>query len=76
MSVRTLERGFVTETGLSFGRWLRQARFLEALRRLDEGALVKQTAIEAGYRSSSVFIAAFRAALDTTPGRYFGAGRR
>jgi AraC-like DNA-binding protein len=71
MSVRTLERGFVNETGLSFGRWLRQARFLEAVRRLGEGAPVKRVAADAGYRSPSAFIAAFRAALDTTPGRYF-----
>ena len=76
LSVRTLERAFVDETGLSLGRWRRQARFLYALRRLGGGVLVKQAAAEAGYRSASAFIAAFRVALDTTPGRYFEAGRR
>ena len=72
VSVRTLERAFVAETGLSLGRWRRQARFLHALRRLGGGAPVKQAALDAGYRSASAFIAAFRVALHTTPGRYFG----
>jgi AraC-like DNA-binding protein len=76
VSVRTLERAFVGETGLSLGRWRRQARFLHALRRLGGGAPVKQAALEAGYRSASAFIAAFRVALNTTPGRYFETGRR
>jgi AraC-like DNA-binding protein len=74
VGVRTLERGFAEETGLSLGRWCRQARFLHALRRLGGGASVKQAAFEAGYRSPSAFVAAFRATFKTTPGRYFGAG--
>ena len=76
IGVRTLERAFTSETGLSFGRWRRQARFLHALRGLGGGAPVKQAALEAGYRSASAFIAAFRAALNATPGRYFEAGHR
>jgi len=76
VSVRTLERAFVGETGLSLGRWRRQARFLHALRRIGGGAPVKQAALDAGYRSASAFIAAFRVALNTTPGRYFEAKRR
>jgi AraC-like DNA-binding protein len=56
---------------LPLGQWRRQARFLEALRTLGAGASVKQAAHKAGYRSASAFIAAFRAALDTTPARYF-----
>ncbi len=75
VGVRTLERGFEAETGLSLGRWRRQARFLFALRRLGAGAPVKRAAVEAGYQSPSAFIAAFRTAFDTTPGRYFEAGR-
>lgn len=71
VSVRTLERGFASETGLSLGRWCRQARFLQALRRLGGGASVKEAAIETGYQSASAFIAAFRLALHTTPARYF-----
>jgi AraC-like DNA-binding protein len=75
VGARTLERGFAAETGLSLGRWRKQARFLHALRRLGAGVPVKQAALDAGYQSPSAFIAAFRAALGTTPGGYFQAGR-
>ena len=71
LGVRTLERDFAAETGLSLGRWRSQSRFLHALRRLGSGAPVKQAAIEAGYQHPSAFIAAFRGAFNTTPGRYF-----
>ena len=71
VGVRTLERGFVAETGLSLGEWRRQARFMEALRQLGAGSSVKRAAMEAGYRTPSAFIAAFRSSFRTTPGRYF-----
>jgi AraC-like DNA-binding protein len=71
IGVRTLERGFVAETGLSLGQWRRHARFMDALRQLGAGSLVKQAAIEAGYRTPSAFVAAFRSSFRTTPGRYF-----
>ncbi|MEQ8935350.1 MAG: helix-turn-helix transcriptional regulator [Amphiplicatus sp.] len=71
VGARTLERGFAAETGLSLGRWRRQARFLHALRLLGAGAPVKQAARAAGYQSASAFIAAFKAALGATPARYF-----
>lgn len=71
IGVRTLERGFVAETGVALGQWRRQARFLRALRLLGAGAAVKQAAMDAGYRSPSAFIAAFREVFQTTPGRYF-----
>jgi AraC-like DNA-binding protein len=76
IGVRTLERGFVAETGLSLGQWRRQARFMEALRQLGAGASVKRAAIEAGYRTPSAFVAAFSSSFKTTPGRYFRQGRQ
>jgi AraC-like DNA-binding protein/quercetin dioxygenase-like cupin family protein len=72
VSVRSLERGFARETGLSLGRWARQARFQFALRRMGSGAAVKTAAADAGYATPSAFVAAFRAAFGTTPGQYFG----
>ena len=71
IGVRTLERRFIAETGLSLGRWRRQAILLRALRSLGAGASVKNAAIEAGYQSPSAFVAAFRSIFGTTPGRYF-----
>jgi AraC-like DNA-binding protein len=75
LGTRTMERDFAAETGLSLGRWRSQSRFLHALRRLGSGASVKQAALEAGYQRPSAFIAAFRFAFNTTPGRYFQTGR-
>ena len=72
VSVRTLERRFAAETGMTFGQWRRHARFLDALRLLAEGRAVKAVAREAGYRSASAFVAAFSETFGTTPGRYFG----
>ncbi|MEZ4587962.1 MAG: helix-turn-helix domain-containing protein [Gemmatimonadales bacterium] len=80
VSTRTIERGFASETGLSVGRWRRQSRLLHALRGLGSGRSVKQVARETGYATASAFVASFRAALGTTPAKYFGrdrhAGRR
>jgi AraC-like DNA-binding protein len=70
-SRRTLERLFQTETGMSLGRWRNQARLLQALRLLARGEAVTSIALDVGYQSTSAFIAAFSAALGTTPGRYY-----
>jgi AraC-like DNA-binding protein len=79
ISPRTLERRFAQETGMTLGRWRRQARLLDALRRLASGASVKVVAEEAGYSTPSAFVAAFGAVFGVTPARYFapipGAGR-
>lgn len=68
-SPRTIERLFVRETGLTFGRWLQQVRALHALERLAIGDSVTETALAVGYESTSAFIAAFKRVLGTTPGR-------
>lgn len=68
---RTLANHFLTETGLTFGRWRQQARLIEAVRRLAMGQSVSTVALDLGYRSQSAFIAMFRRSLGTTPARYF-----
>jgi AraC-like DNA-binding protein len=71
LSTRTLERRFLAETGMSIAGWGRQARLLQALRRLADGDPVKAAAAVAGYATPSGFVAAFRSAFGRTPGRYF-----
>jgi transcriptional regulator GlxA family with amidase domain len=71
LGVRTLERRFLSETGMAFGQWRRHARFLQALRLLAQGMPVKQVATDTGYRSPSAFVAAFSTTFNTTPRRYF-----
>jgi AraC-like DNA-binding protein len=70
-SARTLERLFRSETGLPFGLWRQRARLLHALQLLAAGEPVTGAASAVGYESASAFVAAFRRALGTTPGRYF-----
>jgi AraC-like DNA-binding protein len=70
-SARTVERLFRAETGLPFGVWRQRARLLRALQLLAEGQAVTAVAGATGYESASAFVAAFRRALGTTPGRYF-----
>lgn len=72
LGLRTLERRFRAECGLSFDHWRRRARFAHALRELAAGRAVKVVAEECGYRSASAFVAAFRAEFGQTPGAYFG----
>ena len=70
-SARTLERLFHREVAMSFGAWRQQARLLHALERLAAGESVTAVALELGFETPSAFIAMFRRALGTTPGRYF-----
>lgn len=74
-SVRTIERLFVRETGMTFGRWHQQVRVLHALELLAAGESVTSTGLAVGYESTSAFIAMFKGVLGRTPGAYF-AGER
>lgn len=71
VSPRTFSRLFQQDTGMTFRQWRQQLRLLAALRRLAAGQRVNQVALELGYESTSAFVAMFRRALGTTPGRYF-----
>ena len=70
-SKRTIERLFLSETEMTFGKWRQQLRLLHALRLLAAGESVTTAALEVGYDSTSAFISAFKTALGTTPGRYY-----
>jgi AraC-like DNA-binding protein len=72
-SPRTLSRLFLAQTGMTFRQWQRQARLFAALVKLARREPVTAVALDLGYDSPSAFIHAFRRALGTTPGAYFGA---
>lgn len=76
MSLRTFERRFARETGMPFRAWRSKAKMLKALELLSTGTSVGDTAHWLGYEGQSAFIASFRSAFGTTPGRYFASARR
>jgi AraC-like DNA-binding protein len=67
-SERTLSRLFRRETGMSFPQWRGQLRLQHSQLLLAGGESVTVTAHACGYRSTSAFIEAFRAAFGSTPG--------
>lgn len=68
-SERTLARGFVRETGMTFAQWRTQCRLLVAQTRLAEGMSVTTVAHMVGYASDSAFIAMYRRTYGLPPGR-------
>ena len=68
---RTLQRLFQAEIGQSFGRWRTQLRLQHGVVELGKGRSITSAASRSGYSETSAFIAAFRNAFGTTPGRYF-----
>jgi AraC-like DNA-binding protein len=69
-STRTLQRAFLSETGLRFTQWRQRLRLLHAVSLLGTGASVTAAGLEAGYASTSAFVAAFRKQLGHTPAAY------
>lgn len=70
-SVRTIERLFRNETGMTFGQWLRRCRVLRALERLAAGDSVTEASLAVGYDSTSAFVAMFKRTIGDTPGAYY-----
>ena len=71
LGLRTLERRFMGETGMTIGQWRRHRLLLKGLEALAAGASVKAAAAAARYAGPSAFVAAFRQSFGITPGRYF-----
>jgi len=69
-SLRTLQRLFPDETGLTLDAWRLKARLIWAVAALSGGASVSATALACGYESPSAFITAFKRQFGVTPGRY------
>jgi len=71
LSVRSFERHFRAETGVSFRAWRRQARLMKAVELLSFNVPVAEISDRLGYEGPSAFVAGFRKAFGVTPGRYF-----
>ena len=71
-SLRTLQRVFPAQTGLTLEAWRQKARLIWSITRLSGGASVTTAAFDSGYDSPSAFIAAFKRHFGMTPGRMRG----
>jgi AraC-like DNA-binding protein len=76
LSPRTIQRLFRAETGMRFVEWRQRLRLIHAITALDMGANVTAAGADAGYASSSAFIAAFRQQMGDTPAHYIKERRR
>ena len=70
VTVRTLSRNFVIETGFTFTEWRQRAKMLRGLEMLAEGLPISTISLDLGYTSVSAFIALFQRTFGVTPGRY------
>lgn len=69
-SLRTLQRCFSDETGMTIETWRQKARLVHSAAALAAGASVTDAAIDCGYDSPSAYIAAFRKQFGVTPGKF------
>lgn len=72
-SVRTIERTFPRDTGMSFETWRRQARVVKAVELLVSGSSVKEAAFAVGYQQASAFVEMFRKTLGAAPKAWLSA---
>jgi AraC-like DNA-binding protein/quercetin dioxygenase-like cupin family protein len=71
IDVKTIQRLFIKDTGMTFAQWRQQARLLRALERLANGEKVIDVALALGYESPSAFAAMFRKHFGQTPSQFF-----
>lgn len=67
VSVRTIERLFCKDVGVSFESWRRQVRLTKAIELLVSGYSIKEVAYKVGYSQPSAFVQIFRRTFGTTP---------
>ena len=70
---KTIQRLFMAQTGMSFGRWRQQARLLRALELLAQGDKVIDIAMALGYDSPSAFTTMFKKQFGQAPSQFFEA---
>ncbi|EPJ76914.1 AraC family regulatory helix-turn-helix protein 38 [Pseudomonas sp. CFII64] len=73
---KTLRRWFIDDTGMTFGKWRRQAGLQLALEYLARGDSVLDVALATGYANHSAFSAMFCTRLCVSPLEFVMARRR
>jgi AraC-like DNA-binding protein len=72
-SLRTFERLFLDETGLSLAVWRRQSRLLASVSLLVDGKSIGEIAHAVGYDSAGAFSNAFKQCFGVSPSGYLSA---
>lgn len=75
INIKTVQRWFHEDVGMSFGTWRKQARLLIALDRLAQGHNILEVSLDAGYATPSAFTAMFKREFGLAP-RTFQQPRR
>ncbi len=71
VDVKTIQRLFVRETGMTYGQWRQQARLLHALEKLAVGEKVVDVALSVGYSNPGAFATMFKRQFGETPSDFF-----
>ena len=71
MSLKTMNRLFQKETGMTFHQWITQVKLMLAMAWLSEGDSITMIAHRLCYSSDSAFIAQFKRHLGMTPGEFY-----
>lgn len=74
MDVKTIQRRFARETGMTFGQWRQQTRLLRALECLANGDKIVDIALGLGYDSPSAFATMFKKQFGLPPREFFASG--
>ena len=69
-SVRTLDRRFRRDTGMTLKQWRVQLKLMQAIELLNTGMNITAIALELGYSSPSPFIYMFREHMGISPAQY------
>lgn len=70
LSVRTVSRKFYSETGMTFGEWLRRYRLQKSMELMASGYSVTDAALAVGYDSQSSFSYTFKKRVGISPSSF------
>ena len=71
IDVKTIQRRFFRQTGMTFGQWRQQARLCMALELLASATKIVDVALALGYDSPSAFTTMFKRQFGSLPSAYF-----
>lgn len=70
ISVRSLSRHFMYETGMTFSRWKQLAKLMISLEKLTKSWTINEIAYSLGFSDASAYIASFKSIYGISPKQY------